>query len=104
PSILATCTSPNSTKETVASSTVSLGGAQFAEFTSTGVAAGNTYDIKAYRSNVSGTCFEITEMLHSGNIANYPKGSVTPYDQAQYFAILDAMAQSFSPSAATTTP
>lgn len=100
PAVVAQCTARSSAIETMASSTVSLGGTPFAVFTSTGAGAGNTYQETIYRSNVNGTCYEIAEMLHAGNIANYPKNSVTAYDQAEYQGILDAMAKSFSLPAA----
>jgi hypothetical protein len=97
PSIVSACMSPSaSSGETEASSTAAIGAAQFAVFDSTGVGAGNIYQEKAFRTVQSGTCFEIVELLHSGQIANYPSGSVTAFDETKFSGILDAMVNTFA--------
>ncbi|MCL5733990.1 MAG: hypothetical protein M1274_00130 [Actinobacteria bacterium] len=73
-----------------------INGLEFAVFTSTGAAAGNIYDQKVYRVVNDGTCFEIVELLHSGNIANYEKGKAVEFDKAEFQGYLEAMVQTFS--------
>jgi hypothetical protein len=97
PSIVSTCTDPmTSSGETEASSTVAIGGATFSVFNSTGAGAGNIYQEKEFRTVQSGTCFEIVELLHSGQIANYPSGTVTAFDETKFSGILDAMVNTFT--------
>jgi hypothetical protein len=92
PAIVANCTNaiPNS-DEMAATSSISINGATLNEFDSTGVGAGNIYQEKIFRSVVHGSCLEFVELLHSGNIGNYPSGTVTAFDEAQFSGILDAM-------------
>ena len=49
PSIVAACLTPSDANETVASSTMSINGTVFAEFTSSDAGAGNIYQEKAFR-------------------------------------------------------
>jgi hypothetical protein len=92
PSIVADCTSliPNS-GEVQATSTLNINGATFTEFDSGGAAAGNFYQQKIFREATKGSCLEFAELLHSGDIANYPSGTVTAFDEAEFSGILDAM-------------
>ena len=76
--------------------TAEINGVSFAVFTSTGAAAGNIYDQKVYRTLRDGTCFEIVELLHSGNIGNYEEGTIVEFDKATFQGYLEAMVQTFS--------
>ena len=97
PSIVASCIGVRSSSgETQASSTAVIGGTTFAVFDSTGAGAGNIYQEKAFRTVNQGTCFEIVEMLHSGQLANYPAGKATAFDEARFSGILDAMVNTFA--------
>ena len=63
----------------------------------TGVGAGNIYNSIIYRAFVGGqTCIELNETIHTGNIANYPEGTVTEVNQAPIWTVLDQITQSFS--------
>jgi hypothetical protein len=97
PTGITNCAIPSEeNNETEATGTV-VGGQQFSVFTSTGVGAGNIYQEKVFRTIQNGACLEIVELLHSGNIGNYPEGSVTQFDQAQFSGILDAIVQTYYP-------
>ncbi len=104
PAIVAVCSQADSmaaNERAVASTTIS--GTPFSVFSSTDVGAGNIYDETIYRGVENGACFEIVELLHSGNIENYPKGKVTQFDRSTFESYLDAMVNSlaFGSSAAT---
>jgi hypothetical protein len=72
-----------------------IGGVTFAVFTSTGAAAGNIYDEKVFRTLHDGICFEIVELLHSGEIGNYGP-EVKQFDRARFAGYLEAIVRSFA--------
>lgn len=79
-----------------AKGTAFIGDNPFHIFESTGVAAGNIYETKIYRTIYNGSCYEIVELLHSGNIGNYPEGTVAEFDKAKFSGILEKIVQTFS--------
>ena len=90
--VVTNCTKPiENAGETEATSSMSINGTTFSEFDSTGAGAGNIYQEKAFRTVIDGSCLEFVELLHSGNIDNYPAGKVTAFDEAQFSGILSAM-------------
>ena len=97
PAIVADCMNPSSDAgETQATSSQTINGTAFSVFDSTGAAAGNIYQEKAFRTVENGSCFEIVELLHSSQIGNYPPGKVVAFDQAKFSSILDAMVATFA--------
>jgi hypothetical protein len=97
PTIVSVCTNPVANGiETEATSSAIIGGTSFAEFNSTGAGAGNIYQEKVFRTVKNNTCFEVVELLHSGQIANYPPGTVTAFDESKFSGILDAMVNTFA--------
>lgn len=96
PAIVASCAQPDAQVDETAASSTAINGVSFGVFTSTGVGAGNIYDETAYRTVSNGTCFEIVELLHSGNIGNYPTGKVVQFDRPTFKAYLDTMVNSFA--------
>ncbi len=100
PAMVSNCLSarPNS-GEIAASSTIAISGMTFAQFDSTGAAAGSTYQEKIYRTLVGSSCLEFVELMHSSDIGNHPKSTVTPFDSAHISAILDAMMDTLTFSA-----
>jgi hypothetical protein len=97
PTGITNCTIPSQVNNETATTSTMLGGQQFGVFTSTGVGAGNIYQEKVFRTIQNGACLEIVELLHSGNIGNYPAGTVTQFDQAEFSGILDAIAKTYYP-------
>lgn len=97
PKAMQQCTQPQKDLDEKAATSTTIGGQQFAVFTSTGVGAGNIYDEKVYRTIQNGQCLEIAELLHSGNIGNYPPGSVKQFDRAQFSGILESIVQTYQP-------
>lgn len=95
PSVLTNCWSPSEQSNETQTGSTTIDGQDFGVFISTGAGAGNLYQQKAYRTIQSGWCLEIVELLHSGNIGNYPAGTVTQFDQAEYSGILDRIVQSY---------
>jgi len=73
-----------------------IGQVQFHKFSAIGVGAGNIYESTIYRAAQAGRCYEIVELLHSGNIANYPEGAVKEFSQSQFSGILEKIVQAFS--------
>jgi hypothetical protein len=86
---------PVSGSAEVAAGTTTVNGATFAVFTSTEPAAGNIYEERVYRTVHEGTCFELTELLHSGNIGNYTPGTVEQFDKVKFGGYLEAIVESF---------
>ena len=76
--------------------TAQVNGVSFAVFTSKEAVAGNIYEEKIYRALHGDTCFEIVELFHSGNIANYEEGTVVEFDKAEIEGYLDVMVGTFS--------
>jgi len=54
-------------------------------------AAGSVYDSKIYRILIDNRCFEAVQTIHTGNIANYPAGTATEFDQSKAMSILNQM-------------
>lgn len=94
PDALAHCATSSGTGE-VDRGTATIGGETFHEFSATGVGAGNIYESTSYRVERRGGCYEIVEMLHSGNIGNYTPGTVKEFDKEKFSKILDALAHTF---------
>ncbi|MFA6410010.1 MAG: hypothetical protein WCW26_00325 [Candidatus Buchananbacteria bacterium] len=63
------------------------------KFSAVGVGAGNIYESTIYRLVKNQSCYEIVEMLHSGNIYNYDPGTVKEFDQDKFSGILEEMVQ-----------
>jgi len=95
PRVVATCTNPSSADGETLVGDMVVDGAAFKITISTGVGAGNIYDATSYRTVREGTCFEVVELLHSSNIANYTPGTVTQFDRQKISAMLDLMTQTF---------
>lgn len=76
---------------------ITLDGVDFYMTKSSGAAAGNLYESSVYRTvkAPNGACLEITETIHTGNIGNYPVGSVTEVNKADVQARLDTILNSF---------
>lgn len=75
--------------------TADIRGATFHLFEATGVGAGNIYESKIYRTIMDGSCYEIVELLHSGNIGNYPQDTVKEFDKAKFTGILENIVHTF---------
>ena len=63
---VANCTIPSEDNDETATSSVVIGGQQFAVFTSSGVGAGNLYQEKTYRTVQNGSCLEIDRAFALG--------------------------------------
>lgn len=59
-------------------------------------AAGNLYEQTSYRTVKNNTCYEIFFLVHSGNIGNYPEGTVVEYDAALVYEKLMQVLKSLS--------
>jgi len=95
PSIVTTCATAQQNSGEIATTSATIGGTVFSVFTSNDAGAGNFYETKSYRAVVNGSCLEINETLHSGNIGNYTPGTVTEFDHAKFSGILDAIVQTY---------
>lgn len=95
PAIASKWNLPTAESGEVPAGTVEVSGILFAVFTSTGAAAGNIYEERVYRALRNDTCFEIVELLHSGNIGNYEPG-VVEFDRGKFQSYLKAIVQTFS--------
>ena len=95
PAIASKWNLPSAESGEVPAGTIEVNGTSFAVFTSTGAAAGNIYEERVYRALRNATCFEIVELLHSGNIDNYEAG-VVAFDRGRFQSYLEAIVQTFS--------
>lgn len=59
-------------------------------------AAGNLYESRVYRTLQNKRCYEITETVHTGNIANYPIGAVVEFDKEKAYTELNKIFQTFT--------
>ncbi len=59
-----------------------------------GVGAGNIYNTHLYRTMNDGSCFEIAETVHTGNIGNYPEG-ITKVSEDDVFTRLHMVIKTF---------
>lgn len=72
-----------------------LGNVSVTKLTFSDAAAGNRYDTTSYRALHNSQCYAIEYTINYGNIENYPKGSVTEFDEAALTSSLDEVARSF---------
>lgn len=73
-----------------------INGVTFNVATSTEAAAGNLYDSTIYRALVGGQlCVELKETIHTGNIANYPSGTVSEVNKKVVQNQLDSILNTF---------
>jgi hypothetical protein len=68
--------------------TQTINGQVFYVGRATGAAAGNLYSSTIYRTLRQNRCTEISLTIHTGNIANYPNGTVIEVDQSKPMADL----------------
>lgn len=95
PAVVAKCTQTSTAAGETSAGDMVVDGASFTVTTSTGVGAGNTYEMISYRTVHNDACIEVVELLHSLNIANYPPGTVSEFDRAKFSGILDNLVQTF---------
>lgn len=70
-----------------------LNGVEYKVFEAVGAAAGNRYETRSYRSISDGICYGALLLIHSGNIGNYPVGTVSEFDRAKALSELEGMAR-----------
>lgn len=90
PKIVASCTASTLAGETLVGTTT-INGSVFSASTSTDAAAGNVYESAVFRTVHDGRCLEIVELLHWGNIANFPEGEVVEFDTPVFREYLEKM-------------
>lgn len=95
PEVIRSCASSSPATGETATTSVTINDADFWVFESAGAGAGNFYETKTYRRLENGWCVELVELLHSGNIANYPAGTVTEFDKAKFQNILEAIVHTY---------
>jgi len=91
---IATCAEEQEGESTLGS--ITLAGTLFMIFTHDGAAAGNRYQAIRYRTVHLSHCYEITLLMHSGTIENYPPGTVREFDRVMTLERLKAILYSFS--------
>lgn len=75
--------------------TTEVGGMTMTKLSFSDAAAGNRYDTTSYRFVKNNQCYAVEYTIHYGVFQNYPKGTVTEFDEAGLAASLDEMVQSF---------
>jgi len=95
PAVLAAWNMPVAAIGETGAGTTAINGVSFAIFTSSDAGAGNYYEQRTYRVVHKGTCFEITEFLHSNSIGNYTPGTVQEFDKVKFQGYLEAIVDTF---------
>jgi photosystem II stability/assembly factor-like uncharacterized protein len=96
PGIVSTCTQPSDQIPEQVTGEVTVNGFTFTRSESAGVAAGNEYNQVFYRTVSNGTCFEVVFLAHSGNIGNYPAGTVIEFDFQRLLHQFETVLDTFS--------
>jgi membrane-bound inhibitor of C-type lysozyme len=79
----------------VADGTVTINGVTLDKFTENSAAAGSLYTTTSYRLVRDNQCYAIEDTIHSSQLANYPKGTVTAFNQVAVASQLAAIVESF---------
>src|SRR6266498_167738 len=61
----------------------------------TGAAAGNLYESSIYRTIHDNACIQITIVIHTGNIGNYPEGTVSEFNKSLALGPLNLILSTF---------
>ena len=69
-------------------------GVQYSVATTTGAAAGNLYEEQVYALVGSKPCTAVRYFIHSSQIANYPPGTVSAFDESALLQQFDKIRQS----------
>lgn len=85
----------SSTCATSSQKTVSFGENTYQTITYLEAGAGNLYETSVYSIAKGPTCYEISQFIHSGNIANYVPGAVKAFDRAVLDTGLRKVLESF---------
>ncbi len=96
PGVVATCTTPAADSGETVSGQVTVHGYTFTQSEFVGAAAGNRYDQVFYRTVASSKCIEVIFFIHTGNIANYPPGTVVEYDRVRLLHQLEGVLDTFN--------
>jgi hypothetical protein len=72
-----------------------INGISFKVFEGGGAGAGNIYETKSYRTVQNNTCYEVTALIHYGNIFNYSPGTVMEFDKTKAMSGLQEIADTF---------
>lgn len=94
---IAQCLAPDAEGESAtATSSVTINGANFTVFHSTGAGAGNYYETTSYRTLHAGKCYAVEYTIHSSQIANYPQSyDLHPFDKATITELMDRIVGTF---------
>jgi hypothetical protein len=95
PAVISTCAQPSTQDPETVTGKETVKGYTFTRSEFLGAAAGNRYDQIAYRSLVDATCFEVVFLFHSGNIDNYPPGTVVAFNHEGLLAKFEAVLGTF---------
>ncbi len=82
------------TMSPASTSTVLENGITYSVSRNTEAAAGNRYDETVYVLPGTGNCIAVRYLIHYGVFENYPKGSITQFNQKALTATFDAMRKS----------
>jgi photosystem II stability/assembly factor-like uncharacterized protein len=95
PAVVSTCTQPSAQVGETVTGQVTVNNYTFTRSEFDGAAAGNLYEQIAYRTVVDNKCFEVIYLIHSGNISNYPAGTVVAFDQDALLKKFEAVLATF---------
>ncbi len=73
---------------------MTVGSTTYSVATTSGAGAGNFYEEMVYAISGSSPCTALRYFIHSGNISNYPEGTVRAFDRASLIADFDKVRQS----------
>lgn len=94
PAAVASCSETPSPQESPLEP-AAYAGYEFTRSEVIGAGAGNRYHLISHRTAIGEACYEFVFYLHSGNIGNYPPGTVREYDHEALIAKFEAVLDTF---------
>jgi hypothetical protein len=91
-----TCTADIYFYEDVRAEYVTVGSRVWSIASTSGVGAGNLYEETVYALKDSKPCIALRYFIHSGNIGNYPPGTVAEFNRGALLAEFDKIRDSFA--------
>ena len=73
---------------------MTIGSSTYSVATTTGAAAGNLYEEQVFALQGSVPCTAVRYYIHSGNIGNYPQGTVREFDKSTLLSVFDTIRNS----------
>lgn len=92
----ATCYQDPQNSAKTLTDTETINGVSFKAGVASDAGAGNFYDSRVYRALYGGNCYELVSVVHTTNVGNYEPGTVTEFNKAQAWSVLDRIVRTMT--------